>query len=262
MVLIDKVSCIGCGNCVGDCVGNVLSLDDGKAVYAGQCIQCGHCVAICPTNSVSIPEYDMADIEEYNEDSFKVSGDKLLRAIKFRRSIRRFKEQKIERKKLEAMVQAGRYSATGSNMQKCGFVFVQHELDTLKDMVWSGIEQAVKSDAADDNRMLTAMKGFVSMRKETGVDFLFRNAPCVLYITADSPLDAGLAAQNMEMIAVSQGLGILYNGFLQRSTPLNPEACKWLGMSDSPIQACMLVGYPEVTYKRTVPRKTADVIWK
>lgn len=261
MVLINEKTCIGCGKCADDCVGNALSLAQGKAVYAGQCIQCGHCVAICPADSVSIPDYDMADVEEYDKDSFTVSADKLLHAVKFRRSTRQFKELKVETEKLQAMVQAGRYSATGSNLQKCGFVIVQNELETLKEKVWAGIEQTAKSED-DGSLMMSAIKGFLTMRNETGVDFLFRNAPCVLYITADSTLDGGLAAQSMEMMAVSQGLGVLYNGFLQRATPLNPEVCSWLGMSDSPIQACMLVGYPDVTYKRTAPRKPADVIWK
>ena len=45
-------------------------------------------------------------------------------------------------------------------------------------------------------------------------DYLFRNAPVVAYITSDWPLDAGLAAQNMELMAVALGLGALYNGYL------------------------------------------------
>ena len=51
-------------------------------------------------------------------------------------------------------------------------------------------------------------------KKDAADDYLFRNAPAVLYIVSDSPLDAGLAAQNMETMAVSLGLGVLYNGYL------------------------------------------------
>ena len=34
------------------------------------------------------------------------------------------------------------------------------------------------------------------------------------YITSDWPFDAGLAAQNMELMAVALRLGALYNGYL------------------------------------------------
>ena len=61
-------------------------------------------------------------------------------------------------------------------------------------------------------------------------DYLFRNAPVVLYITSDWPLDAGLAAQNIETMAVSMGMGALYNGYLARITDCNMEAKKWLGI--------------------------------
>ena len=43
-------------------------------------------------------------------------------------------------------------------------------------------------------------------------DYLFRNAPAVLFIASEANIDAGLAAQNMELMGVSLGLGFLYNG--------------------------------------------------
>ena len=93
-------------------------------------------------------------------------------------------------------------------------------------------------------------------------DYLFRNAPVVAYITSVWPLDAGLAAQNMELMAVSLGLGVLYNGYLARITNANENLKNWLGIKGKTIKACMLLGYPNVFYERTAPRKEANVIWK
>ena len=204
----------------------------------------------------------MADVEEYRAEDFTVAADKLLHAIKFRRSTRFFEDKKIEQEKLENIVQAGRYSATGSNSQGCSFYIVQEDVPTLRSMVWAGIENAPEGDTDMAKMMIAAIKSFIELKNEKGVDFLFRNAPCVVYIASNSALDAGLAAQNMEMVAAAQGLGVLYNGFLQRSTSLSSDALKWLGMSDKPICACMLMGYPEKTYERTAPRKKADVTWR
>ena len=61
-------------------------------------------------------------------------------------------------------------------------------------------------------------------------DYLFRNAPVVLYITSDWPVDAGLAAQNIETMANALGMGALYNGYLARISDANEELKKWLGI--------------------------------
>ena len=99
-------------------------------------------------------------------------------------------------------------------------------------------------------------------KKDPKDDYLFRNAPVVLFITSDWPLDAGLAAQNIENMAVSSGLGVLYNGYLARIAEANEELKQWLGIKGKTIKACMLLGYPERIYARTAPRKEANVIWK
>ena len=68
MVKIEQSLCIGCAKCVKDCVSGVLHIDQGKAAVRESCMQCGHCVAVCPVKAVSIPEYDMADVAEYDKD--------------------------------------------------------------------------------------------------------------------------------------------------------------------------------------------------
>ena len=107
MVEINRELCIGCGACVRDCPGGALEVADKKAQYIRKCIQCGHCVAVCPTGAVSIPEYAMDEVEEYDQDSFRVDPEHLLRAIKFRRSIRNFKSTPVETEKLERILNAG-----------------------------------------------------------------------------------------------------------------------------------------------------------
>ena len=108
MINIKKEKCIGCGACVKDCLGKAIKLIDGKADYIRNCIHCGHCVAICPAGAVSIPGYDMEDVEEYEKDTFTVQPENFLRAVKFRRSIRNFKDEPIEREKMERILDVGR----------------------------------------------------------------------------------------------------------------------------------------------------------
>ena len=101
MVVIEKEICIGCGACVQDCVGRAIKIEEQVAEVVRPCIECGHCVAVCPVNAVSIPEYDMEDVEEYTQETFTVAPENFLHAVKFRRSIRRFQPQPMEKEKLE-----------------------------------------------------------------------------------------------------------------------------------------------------------------
>lgn len=260
MIKIQKDLCIGCGKCVKDCVANNIILKDGKAEPKKECFLCGHCVAVCPKAAVFMPEYDMAEVEEYKKDSFSINSENLLHAIKFRRSIRDYKEQKIEPEKIEKLVQAGRFTATAKNNQGCHFILVQQEIEGLKELVWEYIDEATQVPAGELSEELLPFIVFKRQHKAKPTeDFLFRNAPAVLYITSDWDLDAGLAAQNIELMAVSEGLGALYNGYLQRVSDRNEKLKNWLGIEGETIKACMLLGYPNITYARTAPRREAHV---
>lgn len=263
MISIDKEKCIGCGKCIKDCLAGKIKLEEGKAMYSGECIQCGHCAAICPCAAISIPEYDMEDVESYTKEDLDVDAEKLLNFIKFRRSIRDYKACPVEQEKLEKILQAGRYTATAKNNQDCHFVFVQNKLHKVKELVWNHVEEITDRSKGKLPKELVVFAVFNRRRKaDPNDDYLFRNAPVVLFITSDWPLDAGLAAQNMELMAEALGLGVLYDGYLARLAEANAELKEYLGISDKTIKACMLMGYPNVSYERTAPRRKANVIWK
>ena len=99
MVNIDNEKCIGCGLCVSDCVADNIVIENGKATLINSCLQCGHCVSICPMNAVTIPDYDMNDVEDFDEKRFGFDIDNLMHTIKQRRSIRQFEDKKIEQEK-------------------------------------------------------------------------------------------------------------------------------------------------------------------
>lgn len=259
MVRVDCRKCIGCGKCAEDCLAFNILVEDGKAQVKKECIECGHCAAVCPVNAVTLEGYDMEDMEEYDEVSFNVDPGNLLKAIKFRRSIRFYKDEKVKAEDLNMLLQAGRYTATAKNNQDCHFVFVQEERGELVKRVWDFIDAMGKNV---DKALLPYVAFNRRRLKNPADDYLFRNAPVVLYITSDWPLDAGLAAQNIETMAYALGMGALYNGYLARISDANEELKKWLGIEGKTIKACLLLGYPDRTYRRTAPRKEANVIWK
>lgn len=263
MVMIDQEKCVGCGSCAADCIAFNIELKDEKAYIKKECFRCGHCVAICPAGAVAIPEYEMRDVEPYHAESFRLNPENVLHSIKFRRSIRSYKTDRVQKEELEKLLQAGRYTATAKNNQDCCFVFIQNELEQLKSMVWDFIDEMEQREGWKIAKELLPYVSFNRRRKAAPEDdYLFRNAPVVLFITSDWPLDAGLAAQNIETMAVALGMGALYNGYLARIADANAELKKWLGIDGKMIKACLLLGYPDRVYARTAPRREANVVWK
>lgn len=136
MMKIDQNKCIGCSKCVKDCFVNDISLIDGKAEMKNEnCFKCGHCIAVCPVDAVSTDEYNMDDIKEYNEKEFSISADKLLNFIKFRRSIRQFKKQKIEKIKILKIIEAARFTPTAGNQQDLSFTIVDKKINEFKGLI-------------------------------------------------------------------------------------------------------------------------------
>ena len=263
MVTIDRELCIGCGACVKDCPGHAIEIKEEKAEAVRPCIQCGHCVAICPVRAVAIPEYDMEDVEEYEPDTFRISPENYLHAVKFRRSIRNFKEKPLEKEKLDRILSAGRYTATAKNAQACTFVVVQERLEEFKKLFWEELPEILENLKEHAPAYVSPYRYFYHLWKRNPKDdTFFFNSPCFLMIAAENPLDGGLAAANMENQAVAEGAGVLYSGYLAGALSASPRLREWLGTGEKRIACCMLAGYPAVSYRRTAPRRQADVIWK
>lgn len=261
MIQVDTALCTGCGQCQADCLNGAILVKNGKArAPEGPCLLCGHCVAVCPVGAVSIPDYDMADVEPCG-DGPAVAPERLLKLIKERRSVRRFTPQKIEEEKLRLLFEAGRYTATAKNNQDCLFILVQRERDELARRVWGCVER-MEPQWREDPLLRNFVFFLRRYQRDSRDDSLLRNAPAVLFVCSQWPLDAGLAAQNIELMAVSLGLGVQYNGYLQRLVESSPELKSWLGAEDRTVKACLLLGYPDVRYRRTAPRREAQVVRK
>ena len=262
MVHIDQPACIGCGLCVRDCFEHNLFVQDNKAHVRGTCFNCGHCVAVCPKDACSIDDYPTDGIVSC---AAPLSPDALLTAIRSRRSIRQYQDKPIARDVLAQILEAGRFSATGSNAQGVSYIVLSDELEAFKPLIWEGLNQVASDMIARGEPGLYAYRWqnmYLAHRADPSNrrDDLFFEAPVVLILSG--PLtDCALAASNIELMAQAYGIGALYSGFIRRGIANNPEAMQKLGLSQEP-SLCMLLGYPNVTYLRTVPRKKVQVQWR
>lgn len=270
-VNVDK--CIGCSLCKQDCIVSDIEMVNGKSHIKNEvCIKCGHCIAICPVKAISSEdeaEYSMDEVIEYKKEEFDLNPEKLMNFMKFRRSVRLFKKDKVEDEKLEKIIEAGKYTQTGSNSQDVSYVIVKDKLQEVRKLVLetlNGMADYMIADESTQKQILVYANMWKQMYKDflenpDGEDRLFFKAPVLIVVKANRVVNGALAASKMELMINALGLGTYFSGFLERAASVNPELKKFLQIGENEeLVAAMLVGYPAVQYKRTVPRKDVNVI--
>lgn len=272
MFEVDKNLCIACMQCIKDCPTRVISLVDGKAYINNDgCIKCGHCVAICPVEAVATDDYDMSEVIPYNEEDFYIDSNNLLNFIKFRRSIRRFKDKPVEKEKILKIIEAGRFTQTSTNSQDVSYTVVTEKLDVLKDLIYESLKKKsdyILENITSETEHLRRYANFWAFMydeyKKDPVknDKVFFNAPLVIFVTSPTPINGGLASSNMELMTDSLGLGTFFSGFTLVAADNNKGILDMLNIDDAKkIISCLVIGYPAAHYKRTVPRKKPNITW-
>ena len=245
-IIINQDKCVGCGLCVNDCPNACLSIEGNVAHITGTgCIACGHCYAICPGGAIRMEGYDCA--EEPVVSMTELPSDKLLLAMKSRRTIRHFMDVPVEPEKISQILEAGRYSPTGGNAQNVTYTILGSK-QAEAEAICVRLFRAAKKLGAP-------FVGFLK-QVEIGDDFFFKGAPLVIVVSSKSDINAGLASAYMELMAESLGLGVLYSGFFAVCAKVSRKLRKLICLpKGNKVVSCMIVGYPTVKYRRIVPRK-------
>lgn len=245
---INTEKCIGCGQCVKDCVSNHLDIENNKAIIkGGGCIECGHCYAICPVKAIEMVGYDDSDCKEVT--SFEsIDPTTLLEAIKSRRTIRQFKNQPVEEEKIDMILQAGRYAPTAANGQNVAFTILAGKQDEIEKQCVGIFNKAIQLGSKVSDYL-----------KNMNIDehFFFKGAPLVIVVSSPNEVNGTLASAYMELMANSLGLGVLYSGFFQACSKISGKVKRMLKLpKNHHVVTCMVIGYPAVKYQRQAPRKT------
>lgn len=273
MMYVDKEKCVGCKLCINDCLVRDMDLVEGKAKINNiKCFKCGHCIAICPKNAVYTDEYNMDEVKQYNKEKFSIDEDNLLNFIKFRRSVRNFKKKDVEKEKLLKIIEAGRFTQTASNSQDVSYIVIKEDIDKLKEMTLerlSEIGQGILDNLNEETRKYkTYAEMWIKMYEDYKInpnckDGLFFNAPAIVLVLSNSEVNGTLASSNMELMTNALGLGTFFSGFFIRALQGNKKMMDFLGIDESKkVVTCMVIGYPNIKYLRTTPRKNPDISWK
>lgn len=259
LITIDSADCNRCGACVQACPVALLRQEKGEVpVFADEdfanCIACGHCVAVCPTQALNHKELERADFLVVPENS--TTPDALEALLLSRRSVREYKKAPVPRQQIEKLLELARRAPTASNSQKiCWAVITQQErLEEIRKMTleWIGTNPA---------------RSHYLEAAEKGRDVVFRNATTLIvaYGPEDyhlSETDSVIALTQLELLAVSMGIGTCWGGLITAASGQNAKLREVLGLSDMhKVGGTLMIGQPRQKHYLVPPRNKVQVAW-
>lgn len=269
---IDAEKCVKDGLCVMDCPMSILQMPDKKsapvAVAGGEtlCIKCGHCVSICPTGAISIQGITPEKCYEIKPELVP-SQEQMEHIIRYRRSIRVYKQEPVEKEKIEALLKVAAAGQTGHNSRSVRWLVIHdtEKVRALTGMVADWMRYMIKEqpDLSAQLHLDMVVAGY-----ELGMDPICRKAPHLVIAYAPKaaptgPIDCATAMAYMELSAPSWGLGTCWAGFFNIASTFWPPLQKALEIPKGhQIHASVMLGTPQLKYRRMPPRDDIQIAWK
>nr|AXQ17143.1 Nitroreductase Fd-NR2 [Giardia muris] len=255
MLEIPKIEvdrCVGCSQCVDVCVAHTLLLnpktkkvelvDEGRS-----CMSCGHCTAVCPTSALSLYGLDI-DVEREQFESASPLESLLVRD----RSTRSYRSDPLDKKTLMEVINVTRFSPSAMNQRPLHFTVIGRK-------TMEPISKIAAKAFAGHPRY-----GGISASIEKGNDVLFRGAPHIIIISADSDIqyaapDATIAGRDIDLYATERGLGTFWCGLLHNLCTMVPEVFALCKLPEKHVvHACIGLGTPKIKFSRPPARRMLE----
>jgi len=257
---INKKECTQCGLCVKECPVSIIELRDFPQIKDGKeknCIKCQHCLAVCPTGALSI-------LRKEPQNSMSIKGDfpkpeELTRLIKTRRSIRKYKDEDVDKTLIHEILDTALHAPTGHNSNSVLFSVIDNKADLAKfrEIAYNAIKKhALEGTIPDKYKYLSKIQ---QVWEKKGIDIIFRNAPHMLIATCSSTVsspveDSIIALSYFELLANSNDIGTLWNGMINWTiNNIATELKECLALPEDHIFGYSLIfGIPATKYARGI----------
>ena len=284
--IVDPEKCRGCGHCVKVCGASVFEIREQKAqvAHGERCFACGHCWSVCPQQAV-IQNDSFTPTKLKPGPVPAVPPDMLQLLFRERRSVRLFDDKPVSKEHLLQIIEAGRYTPTGSNRQDIRYIVLSNkekvsELRSLVEHFMEETFEAVQNEATASilaSRMgqqaIDVLRYYASAYqvakgiKETNAYFPLPFGPALIVTHAQSfdqmaSFNCSVALYNCSLMAHSLGLGSCFLGFVQIGANMDKTIKHWLRIpEENQAYGAMVVGHPGVKYLRLIERKSPETRW-
>jgi nitroreductase len=249
-----------------------MALVDGRLQIAHElCSTCTQCVAICPQQALS---WDGVQPLAY-DDGRLPSPEQLDELFKQRRTVRHFKEDKVERALLEKVAACGIYAPTNHYALRALLIDDERVLDELQEIgvrVLSRLYNALYRPRLVFgllSRLTSAMQEKDKVKLEACLKERrpFTVAPAAIFVVGDGRIahaeaSAHYALYNMILYAQARGLGSCISGGAKLLLNPNQAARRRLGLGrHERILAVLYLGHPAVHFRNKVRGKRMPIAW-
>ncbi len=264
---VDEEKCIRCGVCVAECPTRIIKFSENNNIpeiaadAETSCMQCEHCFAICPTGAVSIFDLDPKRDGIELDVNILPTAENMEALVRGRRSIRHYLQKNVDRQLLDHILQATFNAPTAVNNSALRF-------DVIADIEsMNAIRSGIMADliAYTDEKELPPACAYLNNAIKPwanhGVDVIFRTAPHALIVSATANnhfsniVDVTIALSYFEFLAQANGIGTVWCGMLKQCLELFPKYKEKLIQPGGGDYYCMLFGYPDINFARTVKRE-------
>jgi nitroreductase/NAD-dependent dihydropyrimidine dehydrogenase PreA subunit len=256
---IDCELCTACRQCEEVCIRDNIVVEDFAVEVGGNCFECGHCMAICKAGAVTLKNFEGHEdrIIDYNPRENVLEYDDLLEFLKRRRSIRWFKNKKIDKATFDKLFEGAYYSPSAQNAQDVEFVVLDEKLDDFMELVYEIIK-------VEEDKFFRIREFGDYLKDGSTKEFhplLWQGKQLILTFSADKT-SAVIANTRMELLAYSLGLGGFYSLFILKADEINHEKLMEFFQDidkNKHMYSAFVIGYPKKRFVRTIPHRDINV---
>ena len=269
---VDNTKCCRDGFCAGECPFGLLNMEDEggfpnmKPELEPYCMECGHCVAVCPHNAVEISGIPKAGCLEVKKE-MSLSPEQAEHFVRGRRSVRFFKEDKIDQQTILKLIELARYAPTAHNTETVQWTVItdKEKLYNLSAKSIDWMRNVLETSPSIPNANIFQA---IINRWDMGKDPILRNGPVL--VVASSPredqnglVDCTIALTTLELVAPTVGIGGFWAGLLNNALLNSSEILQYIGIPKGHTRFYpMILGPPKYQYHRMPERKTPMVFWQ
>lgn len=269
---VDREKCKRDGICSASCPAGLIEMKDKESFptpIAGAeelCITCGHCVAVCPHGALSLEAMKADDCPPVNKELLP-GPDMVEHFLRYRRSIRRYKDKRVDRDLLERLIDIAGFAPSGHNLQPVRWLVFERkeEIGRIAGIVISWMRMMIENqpEIAQPFHFDRVVQAW-----ERGEDRVLRGAPALIVAHGNAALTTSqpsciIALTYLELAAASLGLGACWAGYFNAAATFYPPMKEALDLpSGHQSFGAMMVGHPTYSYHRLPLRKTPQITWR